>query len=508
MKKLTHISLISILILSQTFTGTLAFSDDSGDFTQKCNYSIDSPAPTAEAMKMAGTPESCTAAQASYKTWKKAEPVGAAWTVVAATCLTSCITSQLTAGIAAPATEAVCLAAGVSTTALEAAQTENLGQAAAGMVMPLIGVITQVKRLSDSIGKYKAQSAAQEAAKKAAKETAKEAAEEVAEEVAKKTAEKGGKKGLAKAGDAVMCMMPVAMAASQAGMKFAAANNAKEMFKKQLASINPANTTGGVGVGSGGDRISTFGSGSTGANLTSAAGNASNMTPGGGSGGTPSGGNASAPTAGSGALSGNSTGAVSTNNANTPCGSTSTSGKSMSCAVSLDPKLPTALADPRFETDFSALTGKNLQNFLEETKDMAPKDAILASVSGQNFPGELTSALASGLGQIQENSNKQLLAENPNAILPASTLSSGGGGRSSGSDGSGMPPFDAIMQNMMAQFMPQMGGPATEKDKAIAMIIFANQKYSPTAIMENRGLNIFDRITFRYLVVGKAWYSR
>jgi hypothetical protein len=163
------------------------------------------------------------------------------------------------------------------------------------------------------------------------------------------------------------------------------------------------------------------------------------------------------------------------------------------------------VASQEFATAFKNLSGKDLNSFMEETKGMSPKDALVNSMSEHDLPSEVTSALASTMDQVQEFANTELAAKNPSLAgdLPGSTLSSGGGAKAD--SGSEMPPFNAMMQNMLAQFMPQMGEP-TEKDKAIATIIFANQKFDPTAIMENRKLNIFDRITYRYLVVGKVWY--
>ena len=63
----------------------------------------------------------------------------------------------------------------------------------------------------------------------------------------------------------------------------------------------------------------------------------------------------------------------------------------------------------------------------------------------------------------------------------------------------------AVVGQMMAGLMDQMN-PNKKKDEkttGVSAVIFANQTRSPAAVVEDKTLSIFDRVTYRYYYVGR-----
>ncbi len=62
----------------------------------------------------------------------------------------------------------------------------------------------------------------------------------------------------------------------------------------------------------------------------------------------------------------------------------------------------------------------------------------------------------------------------------------------------------AMMQGMFGQIMGQGGAGGEKAQSGVMSVHFAMQKKgrAPASVAEERGLNIFDRVTYRYYFVG------
>jgi hypothetical protein len=57
-----------------------------------------------------------------------------------------------------------------------------------------------------------------------------------------------------------------------------------------------------------------------------------------------------------------------------------------------------------------------------------------------------------------------------------------------------------MMAGLMGQLMPKTG---EKPSSGIGAVIFANQRRGPASVAEDKTLNIFDRVTYRYYFVSK-----
>jgi hypothetical protein len=165
--------------------------------------------------------------------------------------------------------------------------------------------------------------------------------------------------------------------------------------------------------------------------------------------------------------------------------------------------VPNFISDPQFEKSFQEMTGIALNNFLANAT--TPSASISAGMSGKLAPtqvGEMdqlvqkiTADVTADMGAVASSLPHN---ENPNDA----TYSSGGGGAPSGSTAEAEPDMMAMMAGIMEQFGPKQPGAANQND-GVMEVIFANQKKSITDVAEDKKLNIFDRITYRYYFIIK-----
>jgi hypothetical protein len=280
-------------------------------------------------------------------------------------------------------------------------------------------------------------------------------------EVAKEGAKKSG------SGDMMACMS-AAMAALQVFMKASTESSSNSQVQSLLKQIAALQSTNSTLASSGGSGFTPTGTGSA---------------------------NAPNPTGASGNSSGTQTGAPTAAATSTPCGASASSpstGAFINCAAATDGNLPPFASDGRGLKDL-VQAGRNPDAI---TGAGDPKGALMAAMGGSFTPSGLTT-LASTLDDMQQKIGAY------DGISGAYASGGGGGeGGEGGGDGG-----DAQMAAMMAQMMDAMNPNAKkgEKPTGVAAVVFAAQvqKRSPSAIAEDHTLSIFDRITYRYIFVGR-----
>ena len=154
----------------------------------------------------------------------------------------------------------------------------------------------------------------------------------------------------------------------------------------------------------------------------------------------------------------------------------------ISCAVASDSKLPSFVKDPKFAGELQKASGQTADNFL---KNDNPNSALNAAFNGSTDPA-LQPALASAIDALQKNT----------ATGVEGTVYAHGAGGGGGGSAPPEPSLDKIVAGMMDQFMPK--GDEKKDDTAESAIEFANKNRSPSSIMEDPTLSLFDRVTYRY----------
>ncbi len=163
--------------------------------------------------------------------------------------------------------------------------------------------------------------------------------------------------------------------------------------------------------------------------------------------------------------------------------------------------LPGFISDPRFEKSFRDSTGTHFKDFLGNAR--TPASSISAAMSRNLSPSQ-----ASAMDQVLQKIEADGSASANSGALAASSLHSeatytgGGAGSQGGPTGEAEPDLMAMMAGIMAQFGPKEPGGANQND-GVMSVVFAHQQQAAATIAENKTLNIFDRITYRYYFIIK-----
>lgn len=176
------------------------------------------------------------------------------------------------------------------------------------------------------------------------------------------------------------------------------------------------------------------------------------------------------------------------------CTNTSTGAAIIQCAIASDSTIPSGIMDPRFANDFNKISGSSLGDFLN--KDFStPSEGVgdglagllpseLDAMAQQAFDGLLPLAEAEGMSTYQGGGGSR----GPAAADPNSDMAQ-------------------LMAGLLEKLGPKADGEPGNDQRGLAQVIFANQHRSPTAIAEDKTLNLFDRITFRYYFTSKRMFS-
>lgn len=182
----------------------------------------------------------------------------------------------------------------------------------------------------------------------------------------------------------------------------------------------------------------------------------------------------------------------------TGCTTAQTTGSlqaAVSCATASGSPLPPFVNTGEFANDVHKMTGNQTPALITGT-DRNPAQSIASAMGspfGSDGPAKMADLLKSAVPSMMASSD-----------VAGSAYMAGGGGsggaRSPGSDaGAGLSQF---MQNMMDQ-MGKKGGDAAANGVSAQNYGAATAEADPTAVMEDRRINIFDRVTSRYSAVGK-----
>jgi len=197
---------------------------------------------------------------------------------------------------------------------------------------------------------------------------------------------------------------------------------------------------------------------------------------------------------GDGSQSGNSFSGTSPEEACSRAKSTRSTSDTIQCAALSDPTLPRFVAQPQFQNEFKKSTGMNFADFVASDDSPAkPITAAAGNTSGAGSAAKLASLLERG-------DNAGHGPASPEYEL-ASTYSGGGSGNGGGSGSE-----DAALGEMLAGLMAQLNPEAAEDAKrveGVKAVIFANKSRSPASVAEDKALNIFDRVTYRYYFIGQ-----
>jgi hypothetical protein len=161
----------------------------------------------------------------------------------------------------------------------------------------------------------------------------------------------------------------------------------------------------------------------------------------------------------------------------------------MSCAVASDRNLPGFVSSPKFAKEIQKDSGTSLADFLG--KGGTPTSLMGQAMSNGMSPNQ-AGKLAAALSQLENN------VGNYEGSGPA--YAGGGGGAARPGEG------DESMTQMMSTLMDQLhpgGKPGEEKKVGVSAVAFANQTRSPASVVNDKTLNIFDRVTYRYYYVGR-----
>ena len=167
------------------------------------------------------------------------------------------------------------------------------------------------------------------------------------------------------------------------------------------------------------------------------------------------------------------------------------------------------MASPEFQDAFQKNTGTDLGTFLNNAD--SPKAALMAASSGGMDPsqaGDLSSALDAAQEQLpQEFSSMGMTGERALASDSSTTgYSKGGSTQKAGAEINSDSEISKLMTLMISKSTPQAGEKKLT-NPGLTTVIFANKTQSPVAIAENKQLNLFDRVSYRYIFVEKKIFN-
>jgi hypothetical protein len=173
----------------------------------------------------------------------------------------------------------------------------------------------------------------------------------------------------------------------------------------------------------------------------------------------------------------------------------------LECAFKADPTLPPAVLTPGFQKDFERASGRNFGDFMKE-----PKGAMSAAeLATRTLGGAMSTPQIGRLANVIASLDQSLAGAGEAGNSAVYTASSAGSRSPASSDGE--PDFNAILAGVMAQFNPQTGAPGSPQAKGVSAVAFAMRDRAPASIAEDRQLGLFDRVTYRYIVVSRKMFS-
>jgi hypothetical protein len=172
------------------------------------------------------------------------------------------------------------------------------------------------------------------------------------------------------------------------------------------------------------------------------------------------------------------------------CNGPATSGVMIQCAMASDASIPSFVGSQQFQNELVKNSGGDLASLAGKSAGAA----IMTAAGGALSPDQLKT-LASAVKGMEQSFASQ---------VASAQYSSGGSGGTAGAGDGGDPNMTKMMSTLMGQFMPK-NADGTEQKSGMAMVIFANQKRSPASVAEDKTLNLFDRISYRYYFVGKSF---
>lgn len=182
----------------------------------------------------------------------------------------------------------------------------------------------------------------------------------------------------------------------------------------------------------------------------------------------------------------------STTSSGSACGSASSAGAVIACAVARDSNLPPFVRTPKFAEEVGKFTGLSPDQFFGGSN--SAQGALMGALGGslgRKDPMKLSDALNQMGTEAQASFGSGVGA----------TYAGGGGGgfRSAGGGGDSVPDFGAMMGGIMGAFGPKDGKSKEDRSLGVSTVIFALKQGKPwAALPEERGLSLFDRVTFRY----------
>ncbi len=167
--------------------------------------------------------------------------------------------------------------------------------------------------------------------------------------------------------------------------------------------------------------------------------------------------------------------------------------ETIQCAVASDPTLPAIVTSGQLPAAFTKASGTAFSAFGSDP-NQSPSDAIAQAVSGS-----LDTSDSLKVAALLKNMEGDLMNDD------GGMYASAGG---SGEVKSDAPENAAAQAELQEQLKDMMGKMQADKgqeksDSGISAVIYANQNRSPASVTEDKSLNIFDRVTYRYYFVVK-----
>lgn len=171
------------------------------------------------------------------------------------------------------------------------------------------------------------------------------------------------------------------------------------------------------------------------------------------------------------------------------CGSGAANGNSkaqVACALAMDGGLPSFVSSPKFASDFQKASGQSLSDFLNSPNDNAK--AALAGAMGGSLSNSQNVQLASALNKAE----KEIALAHP--VAGTTYAGGGGGGYGGGKHSDPTAGFGNLMQGLMGK----MNGTEEARHGTNQQNFRQVASLSPDAIVEDRRISLFQRITQRY----------
>lgn len=170
------------------------------------------------------------------------------------------------------------------------------------------------------------------------------------------------------------------------------------------------------------------------------------------------------------------------------CESLESTSAAIECALASDPSLPSMVRSPEFQKQFEANSGFPFSDLL---KNEGSAGGALAQAMGGGLPasdaGKLTAAIQAAELAVYGGDTGSAYA--------------GGGGAA---QPEGDPMLDA-MQGMLANLQGQLGeGETPAGGTGVDAVTLANERRPASIIAEDRSLNLFDRVSYRYRKVSNG----